>query len=75
MTGRRLDGRVISALLRCDKTAESCAAVVVFACGLILVKFVHRALFLSGDLLAHLGQPQIVGGCEQAYSLCNGLPL
>jgi len=29
--------------MRCDKTAESYAAFVSFACGLILVKSVHRA--------------------------------
>ncbi len=29
--------------LRCEKTAESYAAIVAFACGLILVKSVHTA--------------------------------
>ena len=29
--------------MRCEKTAESYAAFVGFACGLILVKSVHRA--------------------------------
>jgi hypothetical protein len=29
--------------MRCEKTAESFAAFVAFACGLILVKSVHRA--------------------------------
>ncbi len=29
--------------LRCEKTAESYASIVAFACGLILVKSVHTA--------------------------------